>query len=96
MGRYGPRPQAHHDPHLVRESLTQTDEQRDVSLLRAGCIDGNARRRVLMTARHHACESLYGDPVYGGNRDARGWAAIGFDGDVQPRGWTDDEVTNPR
>ena len=44
----------------------------------------------------HACESLYGDPVYGGNRDARGWAAIGFDGDVPPRGWTDDEVTNPR
>jgi hypothetical protein len=44
----------------------------------------------------HACESLYGDPVYGGNRDSRGWAAIGFDGDVQPRGWTDDEVTHPR
>ena len=44
----------------------------------------------------HACESLYGDPVYGGNRDGSGWAAIGFDGDVQPRGWTDDEVTNPR
>ena len=43
----------------------------------------------------HACESLYGDPIYGGNRDGAGWAAIGFDGDTQPRGWTDDEVTNP-
>ncbi|HVN50968.1 MAG TPA: gluconate 2-dehydrogenase subunit 3 family protein [Acidimicrobiales bacterium] len=43
----------------------------------------------------HACESLYGDPVYGGNRDGAGWVAIAFDGDVQPRGWTDDEVTNP-
>jgi hypothetical protein len=41
----------------------------------------------------HACESLYGDPVYGGNRGGVGWAAIGFDGDVQPRGWTDDEVS---
>ncbi len=40
----------------------------------------------------HACEALYGDPVYGGNRDGAAWAAIGFDGDVQPRGWTDDEV----
>jgi hypothetical protein len=40
----------------------------------------------------HACESLYGDPVYGGNRDRSGWAAIGFAGDVQPRGWTDAEV----
>jgi hypothetical protein len=44
----------------------------------------------------HACEALYGDPVYGGNRDECGWRAIGFDGDVQPRGWTDDEVSNPR
>ncbi len=40
----------------------------------------------------HACESLYGDPVYGGNRDGAGWAAIGFAGDVQPVGWTDAEV----
>lgn len=43
----------------------------------------------------HACESLYGDPTYGGNRDGTAWAAIGFAGDVQPRGWTDEEVTNP-
>jgi hypothetical protein len=33
--------------------------------------------------------------VYGGNRDGAAWTAIAFDGDVQPRGWTDDEVTNP-
>jgi hypothetical protein len=43
----------------------------------------------------HACESLYGDPVYGGNRDGAGWRAVGFGGDVQPRGWTDDEVRSP-
>src|SRR6478735_3526106 len=43
----------------------------------------------------HACESLYGDPVYGGNRGGAAWVAIDFAGDVQPRGWTDDEVTNP-
>jgi Gluconate 2-dehydrogenase subunit 3 len=43
----------------------------------------------------HACESLYGDPVYGGNRDGTAWAAIDFAGDILPRGWTDDEVTNP-
>ena len=36
---------------------------------------------------------MYGDPVYGGNRDLAGWQAIGFAGDVQPRGYTDDEVT---
>jgi hypothetical protein len=44
----------------------------------------------------HACEGMYGDPVYGGNRAGAGWRAVGFDGDVQPRGWTDEEVTYPR
>jgi gluconate 2-dehydrogenase gamma chain len=41
----------------------------------------------------HACESTYGDPVYGGNRDGAGWRSIGFTGDVQPRGWTPVEVS---
>ena len=49
-------------------------------------------REVLVT---HGCEALYGDPVYGGNRGTIGWQAIGFDGDVQPRGWTDAEVQTP-
>jgi hypothetical protein len=43
----------------------------------------------------HACEGAYGAPEYGGNRDGAGWRAIGFDGDVQPRGWTDEEVSQP-
>jgi len=43
----------------------------------------------------HACEGMYGDPVYGGNRDGAGWTAIGFAGDTQPRGWTDVEVRGP-
>jgi hypothetical protein len=43
----------------------------------------------------HACEAHYGDPVYGGNRDGGAWQAIAFDGDVLPRGWTDDEVSGP-
>ena len=42
-----------------------------------------------------ACEGMYGAPEYGGNRDAAGWAAIDFPGDVQPRGYTDDEVAGP-
>ena len=41
----------------------------------------------------HACEGMYGAPEYGGNRDLVGWRAIGFEGDVQPRGWTDEEVS---
>ncbi len=43
----------------------------------------------------HACEGAYGDPVYGGNRDGAGWAAVGFPGDVQPIGYTDAEVSQP-
>jgi hypothetical protein len=42
----------------------------------------------------HACEGLYGAPEYGGNPDGSVWRAIEFPGDVQPRGYTDDEVTN--
>jgi len=41
----------------------------------------------------HACEGAYGAPEYGGNRDLAGWRAIGWEGDVQPRGYTDDEVS---
>ncbi|MEZ5176741.1 MAG: hypothetical protein R2746_00260 [Acidimicrobiales bacterium] len=55
----------------------------------------DAQPELAELAFTHACESLYGDPIYGGNRDGAGWAAIGFAGDVQPRGWTDDEVSNP-
>jgi len=40
----------------------------------------------------HACEGCYGAPEYGGNRDLRGWLAIKYEGDVQPRGYTDEEV----
>jgi hypothetical protein len=40
----------------------------------------------------HACEGAYGPPEYGGNPGTAGWIAIDFPGDVQPRGWTDEEV----
>jgi hypothetical protein len=43
----------------------------------------------------HTCEGVYGAPEYGGNRDIVGWRSIGFAGDVQPRGWTDAEVSTP-
>ncbi len=43
----------------------------------------------------HCCEGLYAAPEYGGNRDGSGWEAISFAGDVQPRGWTDAEVSAP-
>jgi len=42
----------------------------------------------------HACEGMYGDPVYGGNRDFAGWDHIAWVGDIQPRGYTDVEVSS--
>jgi Gluconate 2-dehydrogenase subunit 3 len=41
----------------------------------------------------HACEGAYGAPEYGGNRGLAGWRSIEFPGDVQPRGYTDEEVS---
>jgi hypothetical protein len=43
----------------------------------------------------HCCEGMYGAPEYGGNRAGVGWTGIGFEGDVQPRGFTDAEVSGP-
>jgi hypothetical protein len=43
----------------------------------------------------HACEGMYGAPEYLGNRDLVGWSYIDFAGDVQPRGYTDEEVSQP-
>jgi len=41
----------------------------------------------------HAIEGLYAVPEYGGNRGLVGWTDIGFPGDIQPRGYTPDEVS---
>ena len=40
----------------------------------------------------HTIEGLYASPEYGGNRGLTGWREIGFPGDIQPRGYTADEV----
>ena len=61
-----------------------THEEQDARL------DAAPRFKALLYA--HACEGAYGAPEYGGNRGLRGWSAIQYDGDVQPRGYTDEEV----
>jgi hypothetical protein len=43
----------------------------------------------------HCCEGMYAAPEYGGNRNLAGWQTAGYEGDVLPRGWTDDEVSHP-
>jgi hypothetical protein len=41
----------------------------------------------------HTIEGLYSAPEYGGNRGLVGWKDIAFPGDIQPRGYTPEEVT---
>ncbi|HOZ47644.1 MAG TPA: M14 family zinc carboxypeptidase [Candidatus Hydrogenedentes bacterium] len=43
---------------IVEETLCTTAKGRPVEILRAGCLDGEPRHRVLLTARHHACETM--------------------------------------
>ena len=51
------------------------------------------QKTLRATLYQHACEGAYGAPEYGGNRDQLGWHVIEFPGDVQPRGYTDEEVS---
>lgn len=39
--------------------------------------------------------AFYGAPEYGGNRDGAGWGFTAYDGDVQPRGYSDTQVVQP-
>src|SRR5437879_3706826 len=43
----------------------------------------------------NSLEAMYGPPEYGGNRGLAGWSYTRWPGDVQPRGYRDDEVTGP-
>ena len=43
---------------LLKETLCTSAKGRRVELLRAGCLDGSPKHRILLTARHHACESM--------------------------------------
>ncbi|HEX6312860.1 MAG TPA: gluconate 2-dehydrogenase subunit 3 family protein [Acidimicrobiia bacterium] len=57
-----------------------------------GRLDALAEFKALLY--RHACEGAYAAPEYGGNRDAAAWRAVQFPGDVQPRGYTDAQVSD--
>ncbi|HLQ80783.1 MAG TPA: M14 family zinc carboxypeptidase [Brachybacterium sp.] len=46
------------DPALERRLLTHTRQGRRVDLLRLGALRREPRQRVLLTCRHHACETM--------------------------------------
>ncbi len=54
---------------------------------------GSGASAFLPLLFEHTIEGLYAAPEYGGNRGLAGWKDIGFPGDIQPRGYTAEEVT---
>jgi hypothetical protein len=40
-------------------------------------------------------DAMYGPPEYGGNHGLAGWTPVFWPGDVQPRGYTDAQVSGP-
>jgi Gluconate 2-dehydrogenase subunit 3 len=70
---------------LGEDFPTLAPEQQDVRLRSVG--------PFLHLLYEHVCEGLYAAPEYGGNRDLLGWRSIGYLGDVQPRGYSDEEVS---
>ncbi|NYI99917.1 hypothetical protein HNR19_000616 [Nocardioides thalensis] len=69
-------------PGLVRDLALRTTSNPDIA----------AMRDLAVT---HTLEFFFAAPEYGGNRALRGWQAVDFDGDVQPRGYTREEVEDP-
>jgi hypothetical protein len=70
------------------EDFTDVDESEQRRRLKAD----DEFRELLW---EHCCEGMYGPPEYGGNRNLVGWASIDHEGDVQPRGYSDAEVSEP-
>jgi hypothetical protein len=62
-------------------------DQQDAMLLQADVVD------FASLVLSDALDVLYGPPEYGGNRGLVGWTATGWPGDVQPRGFTNAQVS---
>jgi hypothetical protein len=52
-------------------------------------------QNFLVIAFANTLDAMYGPPEYGGNAGLAGWAYTNWDGDVQPRGYTDAQVSEP-
>ena len=89
---------------IYREGLAHLDARAggDFAALPAPAQDAilsdlsdSAVQELVTTAFNDTLDAMYGPPEYGGNRDLVGWSYTHWDGDTQPRGHTDAEVTQP-
>lgn len=53
---------------------------------------GPAVDALVEIAWPHTWQLMYGAPEYGANKDLAGWKLAVWDGDVQPRGWSREQV----
>lgn len=67
----------------------QTSTERELRL-RQGL--GTQVDALVEIAWPHTWQLMYGAPEYGGNKDLVGWKLAVWDGDVQPRGWSREQV----
>lgn len=65
---------------------------RDLALRNA---DSGAVAELLDIAWPHTWQLMYGAPEYGGNRDLVAWRYANYAGDVQPKGWTREQIEQP-
>ena len=72
---------------LAGGDFTQASHKKQDKILAAPSV-GEFRSLLF----EHTIEGLYASPEYGGNRNLTGWTEIGFPGDIQPRGYSADEV----
>ncbi len=66
--------------------------ERDLVL---GQAEGPEVGELVDVAFPHTWQFMYGAPEYGGNRDLLGWRYTRYPGDVQPRGWSREEIEAP-
>jgi len=72
---------------LAGGDFTKANHQKQDKILAAKSVSD-----VTSLLFEHTIEGLYASPEYGGNRGLAGWKEIGFPGDIQPRGYSADEV----
>jgi hypothetical protein len=60
----------------------------------AGLLD-SADQAFVSQLYTHVVEGMYGDPVYGGNHQQKGWKLIDYEGDRQPIGYTARQMSHP-
>src|SRR5213082_672242 len=58
-------------------------------------LDERSQQTFVGAALANTLEAMYGPPEYGGNRSLVGWGYTRWQGDLQPRGSTDAEVSQP-